>query len=177
MIAGDIGNAFIQSKTKERVFTKLGPEFSEHAGKIALIVKALYGLTTSAANFRKAFADFLRSMGFEPVRYDRDVWMTPSQTGNGYDYICTHVDDFKIIADDPDMYLDRISGAFLIKNHGSPSYYLGNDYQFHDVQKMWTYSCRTYEKEAICKVEDMFQCLKTVQTPLTSQRRLSSGIG
>ena len=166
ILAGDIGNAFVQSKTKERVFTKLGPEFGENAGKIALIVKALYGLTTSAANFRKAFADFLRSMGFEPIRYDRDVWIKRCPTGNGYDYICTHVDDFKIIADDPSMYIDRISGAFLIKNHGTPNYYLGNDYQFHEVQKMWTYSCQTYEKEAIRKVEDMYHCLKKVRTPL-----------
>ena len=31
---------------------------------------------------------------------------------------------------------------------------------------MWTYSCQTYEKEAIRRVEDMFQCLKKERTPL-----------
>ena len=45
------------------------------------------------------------SLGFKPTRYDRDVWLKPCPTGNGYDYICTHVDDFKIIADDPQAYL------------------------------------------------------------------------
>ena len=170
ILAGDISNTLVQSETKERVFTKLSPEFGEHAGKIALIVKALYGLTTSAAAFRKAFSDFLRTLGFRPTRYDRDVWIVECPTGNGYDYICTHVDDFKVIADDPGMYIDRISGAFFVKDHGPPSYYLGNDYQFHDVQKMWTYSCETYKKEAIRRAEDMFHCLKKVQTPLPASK-------
>ena len=60
ILTGDIGNTFVQSTTKEKVYTKLGPEFGpDLAGHIALIVKALYELTTSAAAFRKAFADFL----------------------------------------------------------------------------------------------------------------------
>ena len=31
---------------------------------------------------------------------------------------------------------------------------------------MWAYSCKTYKKEAICRVEDMFCCHKKVRTPL-----------
>lgn len=168
ILTGDIGNAFVQSKTEEKVFTKLGPEFGpDLAGRIALIVKALYGLTTSAAAFRKALADFLRTLDFIPTRYDRDVWMKPSPTGNGYDYICTHVDDFKIIADDPQAYIDMISGAFFIKESGDPEYYLGNDYKFHDNHQCWTYNAETYEKEAIRKVEEMFdETLAKVKTPL-----------
>ncbi|GFH49047.1 hypothetical protein CTEN210_05523 [Chaetoceros tenuissimus] len=167
ILSGDIGNAFVQSKTKEKVYTKLGPEFGEHSGMIALIVKALYGLTTSAAAFRKAFADFIRSMGFKPSRYDRDVWMCPCPNGNGYDYICTHVDDFKVIADRPEDYIDRIATAFFIKEQGPPEYYLGNDYKFYEDFNAWTFSAETYEKEAIRKVEEMFNKeLKKVTTPL-----------
>ena len=73
VLAGDIGNAFVQSKTKEKVYTRLGPEFGEYDRMIALIVKALYGLTTSAPQFCKALADFIRSMGFKPSRYNRDI--------------------------------------------------------------------------------------------------------
>ena len=41
----------------------------------------------------------------------------------GYDYICTHVDDFKIVASDPDRWLTQISRVFLLKSTGPPSYY------------------------------------------------------
>lgn len=80
VIAGDISNAFVQSPTEERVFTRLGDDFGEHAGKVELIVKTLYRLTTSAAVFWRAFANFLRSMGLTPVCYDRDVWMIEAPT-------------------------------------------------------------------------------------------------
>jgi hypothetical protein len=29
------------------------------------------------------------------MQYDRDVWMQLHEMKDGYDYICTHVDDFK----------------------------------------------------------------------------------
>ena len=118
------------------------------------------GIITSATAFCKDFYDFLSSMGFSPTRYDRDVWMLECPTGNGYDYICTHVDDFKVVADDPEMYIDRIESALFVKEHGPPNYYLGNDYQFHDSHGVCTYSCDTYEQEAVRRVEYMFNCLK-----------------
>ena len=40
---------------------------------MALITRAFYGLTTSAERFRTLLADYLRSLGFNPSRYDRDV--------------------------------------------------------------------------------------------------------
>ncbi|GFH61248.1 hypothetical protein CTEN210_17724 [Chaetoceros tenuissimus] len=106
ILSGDVGNAFVQSKTKEKVYTRLGPEFGEHSGMIAIIVKALYGLTTSAA---------------------------------------------------------AIATAFFIKEQGPHEYYLGNDYQFFEDFNTWTFSEKTYEKEAIHKVEEE---LKKVTTPL-----------
>ena len=85
----------------EKIYTHFGSEFGELKGCLAIIIRALYGLTTSAERFRTKFADLLRTMGFKSVRYDRDLWMIPCPSGNGYDFICTHVDDFKIVADDP----------------------------------------------------------------------------
>ena len=83
------------------------------------------------AHFGPTVADFLRSLGFSATRYDRDVWMRAREEGDGYDYICTHVDDFKIVARDPNRWKLHISAAFLLKSIGPPSaYYLGNDYNF-----------------------------------------------
>ena len=132
----DIGNAFIQAFTNEKIYTRVGSEFGDRAGCIALITRALYGLTTSAERFRTLFADFLRTLGFHPTRYDRDVWMRLRDSKDGYDYICTHVDDFKVVAHDANMWIDRIASAFLVKSHGPRDYYLGCDYKYHDGQNM-----------------------------------------
>ena len=166
---GDIGNAFIQANTSEKVFTRVGPEFGEHDGKIAFIVRALYGLTTSAERFHTLLADFLRTLGFIPTRFDRDVWMRLRDDESGYDYICTHVDDFKVVAKQPMIWIDRIASAFLIKEHGPRKYYLGNDYVYHDECDVWTYGCKTYAKEAIAKVERMFGVLPKESTPLPKE--------
>ena len=47
----------------------------------------------------------------------------------------------------------------MVKEHGPRSYYLGNDYTYHDGEDMWTYGCKTYSKEAIDRVERLYGCL------------------
>jgi hypothetical protein len=41
----DIENAYLTAPLTEKVWTVLGPEFGDDDGKLALIVRALYGLT------------------------------------------------------------------------------------------------------------------------------------
>ena len=167
VLCGDIGNAFIQATTNEKVFTKCGPEFGDRQGAIAIISRALYGLTTSAERFRTMLADFLRTIGFKSSRFDRDVWMRMRDTKDGYDYICTHVDDFKVVAKDPNLWVERIASIFLIKEHGPRNYYLGNDYTYHENHDMWTYGVQTYAKEAVARVERLYGCLPKQSTPLS----------
>ena len=94
-------------------------------------------------------------MGFCSACYDHDVWMRMREDRTGYDYICTHVDDFKIVAHDPDCWLTQISGVFLLKSTGPPSYYLGNNYVRSSSENAWVLGCSTYIKECIsCLVED-----------------------
>ena len=71
---------------------------------------------------------------------------------SGYDYICTHLDDFKCVAKDPGMWIDRISSTFFVKESGPRSYYLGNDYTCHAEHDMWTYSSKTYAAKAVAHV-------------------------
>ena len=135
---------------------------------IAIIVKALYGLTTSAERFHTLFSDFLRTLGFKPTHFDRDVWMRLRDDESGYDYICTHVDYFKVVAKDPTTWIERIAGAFLIKDHGPRNYYLGNNYTYHETFDMWKYGSKTYAKEAVSKIERIFGTLPKQGTPLPS---------
>ena len=136
---------------------------------IAIIAKALYGLTTSAERFHTPFSDFLRTLGFKPTHFDRDVWKHLRDDESRYDYICTHVDDFKVVAKDPMIWIECIAGAFcLIKEHGPRNYYLDNDYRYHETFDMWMYGSKTYAKEAVSKMERIFGTLPKEGTPLPS---------
>ena len=43
IMAGDIGNAYLEAKTQELVYIIAGPEFGELEGMILILNKALYG--------------------------------------------------------------------------------------------------------------------------------------
>ena len=170
ILCGDIGNAFITAQwCMEKIYHIVGPEFGDREGSILVLKKALYGLHSSSRAFRAHFADFLRFLGFFASRYDRDVWMREREELDGYDYVCTHVDDFKIVARNPDRWNDQIAAAFLLKSVGPPAYYLGNDYNFSKDENAWVLGCATYIKEYICRVETDFGLdgdLYTHRTPL-----------
>lgn len=170
IICGDIGNAFIQADTKELCYTRCGVEFGSRFGCIAIIIRALYGLTMSAERWRSLFADFLLTLGFFSVRYDRDVWMKMRDDKSGYDYICTHVDDFKIVARKPHFLMNHIKSNFLVKSFGDPEYYLGNNFHWEDKGQLWTLGCKTYTSEAIRRIENIFGPLPKNNTPLPERR-------
>ena len=52
----DIGNAYLHAKTSEKVYSVCGPEFGEFKGCYVRIVRALYGLKTAGASWRRHFA-------------------------------------------------------------------------------------------------------------------------
>ena len=72
---------------------------------------------------------------------------------NGYDYICTHVDDFKVVAINPTFWCDVFEQCFQLKVVEEPRYYLGSDYAYSKDNKAWKISCSTYVKECIKKLE------------------------
>ena len=45
MVSGDVGSAYLNSYTKEKIWTSLGPEFGENAGRVQ-VIESLYGLLT-----------------------------------------------------------------------------------------------------------------------------------
>ena len=74
----DIQNAYIKAPCTEKVYTTLGEEFGEDAGKQAVIVRALYGLKSSGAAFRNHLAECMRHLGYIPCEADPDLWMKPA---------------------------------------------------------------------------------------------------
>ena len=75
LMAADIGNAYLEAKTKEKIYVIAGPEFGEQKGHTLVIDKALYGLHTSGAHFHENLVDILRDLGFSPSMADGDLWM------------------------------------------------------------------------------------------------------
>ena len=71
----DIENAYITAPCSEKIWTILGPEFGSDAGKIAIVVWALYGLKSAGASYRKHLADCMKHIGFAPCLTDPDLWM------------------------------------------------------------------------------------------------------
>ena len=90
--AGDIGNAYLYGKTKEKVYVIAGSEFGPVLkGKRLLIDKALYGLKSSSARFHEHLSATLISMGYKPSKADYDLWM--KDRGDHYEYLARYVDD------------------------------------------------------------------------------------
>ena len=60
----DIGNAYLEAKTKEKLYIVAGPEFEELEGHILVIYKALYGLKGSGLRWSQKIHDIMLDMGF-----------------------------------------------------------------------------------------------------------------
>ena len=71
----DVGNAYLESFTAEKVAFYAGPEFGELEGHLLVIVKALYGLKSSGKRWHDRLFDVLRGMGFTPSKAEEDIWM------------------------------------------------------------------------------------------------------
>jgi Reverse transcriptase (RNA-dependent DNA polymerase) len=58
--SNDVGDAYLESFTKEKVYIIAGPEFGDRQGHTLVIVKVLYGLKSSGLRWRERFADVLK---------------------------------------------------------------------------------------------------------------------
>jgi hypothetical protein len=74
VMMGDIENTYFTAPITEKVWTVLGPEFSEDAAKRSLIARALYGLKSAGAAFRNHLASCMDHLGWKPCLADRYIW-------------------------------------------------------------------------------------------------------
>ena len=151
----DIGNAYLESRTKELVYIKAGPEFGERAGHYLVIVKALYGLKSSGLRWSERLADVLRQMGFFPSKAEKDIWMR--DMGDHYEYIAAYVDDLAIVSRDPSSITDSLVNVFnfKLKGTGPIEFHLGCDF-FRDEDGVLCYAPRKYIEKLIDNYERVF---------------------
>ena len=63
----DIGNAYLEAHTKEKLFIVAGPEFDDLEEHFVLMDKALYRTRTAGACWHDCLFDVLKKMGFNPL--------------------------------------------------------------------------------------------------------------
>ena len=95
---GDIGNAYLEIYTHEKLFIIAGAEFEELEGFILVFNKALYGLKSSGKRWAERFHDIIKDMGFMPSKANPCVWMRENKNLKCYECIATYVDDLYIAA-------------------------------------------------------------------------------
>ena len=57
IMVGDLGNVYLETYTREKIYFIAGPEFGEIEGVIMIAVKALYDLKTSGTWYMEYFED------------------------------------------------------------------------------------------------------------------------
>ena len=76
-------NEYVTEPCSEKIWTVLGKQFGSDQGKKAIIVRALYGLKSSGADFHAHLADCISSIGYILCRGDNDLWMKPDIDHDG----------------------------------------------------------------------------------------------
>ena len=167
LMQGDIGNAYLESYTQEKVYFTAGPVFRHLAGHNYIIDKALYGLSSSGLCFHECLSTVLRQFGFHRSKVDPDVWMR--DLNDMWEFIVVYVDDIIAAMNDPQSFFDELQGpnvGFTMKGVRSPTYHLGADF-FWDNDGMLCMGAQTYAKRLCATFESLYgEQPKTVFSPL-----------
>jgi Reverse transcriptase (RNA-dependent DNA polymerase) len=109
----DVGNAYLESFTKEKVYIIAGPESGDGQGHTLVIVKALYSLKSSGLRWGERFANVLKEMGFSSSWAEPDIWMR--EKGDHYEYIAVYVDDKELVLPFPEEEIVTKQGTAIPK--------------------------------------------------------------
>lgn len=156
IMVGDIGNAYLEAYTQEKVYIVAGPEFGELEGHTLIIQKALYGLRTSGKRFHDRLADTLLDMGFTPCKGDENLWIRP--LNDYYEFVCVYVDDIMAIMEKPQQFFDDLREiyGYKLKGVGPPKYHLGGDF-YRDPDGTLAWGAQSYIQRLLANYETLFK--------------------
>ena len=154
----DVGNAYLEAYTDEKLCIMAGPEFKELQGHLLIMVKALYGTRSGGARWHDRLFDILQELKFKPSKADPDVWMRPEPGGTCYEYIAVYVDDLAIAAKDPQAFCNELKKKYnlKLKGVGPLEYHLGCTYK-KDPDGTLAADPRTYVNKILESYERMFK--------------------
>ena len=127
----DVGNAYLEAYTDQKLCIIAGPEFRELQGHLLIMIKALNGTHSGGAGWHDRLFDILQELKFKPSKADPDVWMRPEPGGTCYEYIAVYVDDLAIAAKDPQAFCNELKEKYnlKLKGVGPLEYHLGCTYK------------------------------------------------
>ena len=127
--AAHIGNAYLETAAKEKLYVVAGPEFEELQGHILVIHKALNGLKSSGLRWSQRIHDIMLELSFRPCKADPCVWLREMK--DKYEYIAIDVHDLLIASEKPYKIIQDQKEKFKLKIRGDEplEYHLGCDYK------------------------------------------------
>ena len=154
----DVGNAYLEVYTDEKLCTIAGPEFKELQGHPLIMIKALYETHSGGARWHDRLFDILQELKFKSSKADPDVWMRPEPGGTCYEYIAVYVDDLAIAAKDPQAFCNELKKGYnlKLKGVGSLEYHLGCTYK-KDPDGTLAADPRRYVNKILESYERMFK--------------------
>ena len=154
----DVGNAYLEAYTDEKLCIMAGPEFKELQGHLLIMVKALYGTRSGGARWHDRLFYILQEMKFKPSKADPDVWMRPEPGGTCYEYIAVYVDDLAIAAKDSQAFCNELKKKYnlKLKGVGPLEYHLGCTYK-KDPDGTLAADPRRYVNKILESFERMFK--------------------
>ena len=154
----DVGIAYLEVYTDEKLCTIAGPEFKELQGHPLIMIKALHGTHSGGARWHDRLFDILQELKFKPSKADPDVWMRPEPGGTCYEYIAVYVDDLGIAAKDPQPFCNELKKKYnlKLKGVGPLEYHLGCTYK-KDPDGTLAADPRRYVNKILESYERMFK--------------------
>ena len=104
--AAEIGNAYLEATTKEKLYIIAGPEFEKLQGHILVIHKALYGLKSSGLRWSQRIHDIMLELNFTSCKADPCLWLRKMR--DKYEYIAIYVNDLLITSPEPTAILQDL---------------------------------------------------------------------
>jgi Reverse transcriptase (RNA-dependent DNA polymerase) len=119
--ATDIGNAYLEAYTSEKVYIVTGPEFGDREGHFLVISK-------TGARWHNQFSDCIRELGFFLCKAEPDIWMR--KMNNQYKHVAVYIDDLAIAMENPKEFTDVLENKhkFKLKGKGPITFHLGMDF-------------------------------------------------
>ena len=113
----DIGNAYLEASTKEKVYIIAGSEFGELEGHTLKINIALFRLQSFGLLWHEHLANSLQEMKFTNTKAENDIWM--KRNGQNFIYIASYVDDLCLVAKEPEKIIYHLQNVCQYKLKGT----------------------------------------------------------
>ena len=111
----DIGNAYLEAFTDEKLYIVAGPEFQELEGYILIFLKALYGLKSSGKRWAEVIHSILRDVKFLHSKADPCIWLRRAPNLKCYEYIAVYVDGLCIATESPSAIIQIFKSNYHLK--------------------------------------------------------------